>query len=162
MQGRRTIKSSRRVITVGGFHFCPSHAAYLPRCTKIIMKIKKITAPSSINTLGALAAIFFVSLILAILPDFITNVHLPCILKRVFCVNCPFCGMTRDFILMAKGLLPKHNPFSAFFALLIFFIYPLSLGFFVLRRQKINIQYLWVRNIFVLSMTVMFIVNNLR
>jgi hypothetical protein len=109
-----------------------------------------------------LFVILFISLTLASSPNFFANIYLKCILKEVLGINCPFCGMTRDFILMANGLPPQHNLFSPIFALIIFIIYPVGSVVCIIKRKNINISYRWSRNAFFLAMTSMFIINNIR
>ncbi|MBA2306324.1 MAG: DUF2752 domain-containing protein [Acidobacteria bacterium] len=36
------------------------------------------------------------------LPDWLLAVPLVCVLRTIFGVPCPFCGMTHDFILMVQ------------------------------------------------------------
>ena len=117
---------------------------------------------SSEKHLLILVIIFIGALTLSLCPDFLMNVQLSCLSKKVFGLNCPFCGMTRDFILMIGGFPPRHNMFSPVFALLIFFIYPFGIGVHVIKRRESNMPYARIRNIFVVAMATMFIINNIR
>jgi len=109
-----------------------------------------------------ISMILLVSIVLTIKPMLFQSVHFTCILKSIFGLNCPFCGMTRDFILMSTGAKPIHNPFSLVCALMAFFIYPVLFVFFVLQRKRISIHYSAARTIFILAMLGMFIFNNMK
>lgn len=116
---------------------------------------------ATVKTLGILIGIFIVALVLAISPDFFSQIHLQCILIKLFKINCPLCGMTRDFILLAKDLHPKFNMFSMIFAWIIFVVYPLGVGYCVFKKHSVYLPYKLVRNIFICVMSIMLIVNNL-
>ena len=108
-----------------------------------------------------LFSLLLIIVVLATDPDIFLSMHLTCISKMILGINCPFCGMTRDFILMSRWEIPTHNPFSIVTALMIFIVYPSVVIFFSIQRKKITIQYTWMINIFVAIMLSMFIFNNL-
>jgi hypothetical protein len=71
-----------------------------------------------------LGCICLAGIILASAPDAVLGLHYQCLLSRVARIRCPFCGMTRDFILMSKGSLPRNNPGSLFMAVAGYVVYP--------------------------------------
>jgi len=55
-------------------------------------------------------------LLLACFPNALLGLQYQCVLHRITGLRCPFCGMTRDFILMAHGSFPRQNPGSLWVA----------------------------------------------
>ena len=72
-----------------------------------------------------LTALLMAGVLLARAPQFVLALHYRCVLNTLIGIRCPFCGMSRDFILISKGLLPRHNPGSVVVALAIYGCYPL-------------------------------------
>ena len=72
-----------------------------------------------------LGGLLLAAVILIWAPDTVLGVHYQCLLSRITGIRCPFCGMTRDFILMSSGILPRHNPASLFVAIVAYIGYPL-------------------------------------
>lgn len=95
-------------------------------------------------------------------PDAVLRLHYQCLLSKLTGIRCPFCGMTRDFILMSHGRRPVNNPGSVVVAVALYLVYPAWMLAQVLRtgdglwidRQK-AMQFLG------LGMVVLFICNNL-
>jgi hypothetical protein len=110
-----------------------------------------------------LVMIFCSGLLLALRPDFFLSLKFPCVLKQIFGIKCPFCGMTKDFFLMSRGAMPIYNPFSLAAAVMIFLVYPLAFLFaFLLKKERLKLEYAATRNIFFIVMISMFIINNLK
>ncbi|HYM10652.1 MAG TPA: DUF2752 domain-containing protein, partial [Bryobacterales bacterium] len=61
---------------------------------------------------------------LALRPDFLFSLGTVCVLRRFLHINCPFCGMTRDFVAMAQGRFVFQNPFSPLAAVAMLVLYP--------------------------------------
>lgn len=74
-----------------------------------------------------MGSLVFGGLVLACLPDTVLGLQYQCMLHRMTGMRCPFCGMTRDFILMAHGSQPRNNPGSLVVALALYVAYPLWL-----------------------------------
>jgi hypothetical protein len=95
-------------------------------------------------------------------PHFLLGLRYQCVLSTITGIRCPFCGMTRDFILMSRGLWPSHNPASLFIALAVYGLYPLWLAIaafhgkttLIFRRDK-------VMRLLSVSLIVLFVCNNL-
>jgi hypothetical protein len=95
-------------------------------------------------------------------PNAILAMRYQCVLHRLTGLRCPFCGMTRDFILMAHGSLPQNNPGSLFVALLVYLVYPAWLMAAALRgcpwlpvsRQRLT-------NALLIGAALLFVCNNL-
>ena len=65
----------------------------------------------------AIGGLVLCGMVAACVPNAVLVVQYQCMLHWMTGVRCPFCGMTRDFILMAHGSLPRNNPGSLFVAL---------------------------------------------
>jgi hypothetical protein len=109
-----------------------------------------------------LSSLLLGGLALAWMPDSLLGMRYQCVLHTVTGIRCPFCGMTRDFILMAHGSLPQHNPGSLFAALALYGAYPFWLaretlrgkaGLFVSREKAIRML--------IMAMVLLLICNNL-
>jgi len=97
-------------------------------------------------------------IILLMVPNVFLYNPLKCLLRELFSINCPFCGMTRDFVLMAKFRLPQHNLFSIPMAIIIFVFYPMVL----MLNIDIKLSCIQRRNIVMTLLMIMFIFNNIR
>lgn len=109
-----------------------------------------------------LAVIILASILLIITPSAFSSINYACVLKTVLGLNCPFCGMTRDFVLISQGANSIHNPFSLITFLLVFFIYPSFFVSFFLIKKRLLISYAWLKTIFFVVITIMFVFNNLN
>ena len=95
-------------------------------------------------------------------PDAVLGLHYQCLLSRLTGIRCPFCGMTRDFILLSHGRNPVNNPGSVVVAIAMYLVYPAWLLAQVLRRS----DGLWIdrqkaMQFLATGMVVLFICNNL-
>lgn len=71
-----------------------------------------------------LSCIYLVGAVLAFTPHAVLELHYRCLLNTATGIRCPFCGMTRDFILMFHGSLPRNNPGSLLVAIAGYLVYP--------------------------------------
>ena len=108
-----------------------------------------------------LGCLSLAGVILACAPRAILGLHYQCLLSSVTGIRCPFCGMTRDFILMAHGFLPRNNPGSLFVAVTAYAAYPLWFVGSALRRPpSLLLRRSNVRRVLVATMTALFVCNN--
>jgi len=100
--------------------------------------------------------------ILRFRPKWIMGLSLECILHSVTSLNCPFCGMTRDFVAILHGQHPELNPFSWLAAVVIYCVYPAVFVWAWLCR-KLDLFYRpVVYKLLAAGLFLMFVVNNLR
>lgn len=110
----------------------------------------------------AMTFLFLSGLVLAFVPNIILGLQYQCVLHRMTGLRCPFCGMTRDFILMAHGSLPQNNPGSLVAAVTLYMAYPAWLLFATLRRRSwLMIKRNNVINALIIAMALLFVWNNL-
>jgi hypothetical protein len=111
---------------------------------------------------AVLAAIVLGTLVLWLWPAAVLSLPLACVTRTWLHLQCPFCGMTRDFAAMLHGQRPTHNLFSPIMALLIYVAYPLAV-LVLWRRRSLQMFYgpVVIRAV-VCSLIVMFAVNNFR
>jgi Protein of unknown function (DUF2752) len=109
-----------------------------------------------------LGCILLAGIVLACAPHAILGLHYQCLLSRLTGIRCPFCGMTRDFILMSEGSLPTYNPGSLFAAVAAYIGYPVWLAVAALCKpslllvsRKRVVQFLTA------AIMVLFVCNNL-
>ena len=106
--------------------------------------------------------LLFGGLLLACFPNALLGVQYQCVLHRITGIRCPFCGMTRDFILMAHGSFPRHNPGSQLMAAALYLAYP---AWLVTAARRGRSALLVSRKRFIqgliVVMTLLFIINNL-
>ncbi|MGE5558380.1 MAG: hypothetical protein ACM3WV_07165 [Bacillota bacterium] len=95
-------------------------------------------------------------------PDFFLSVHTPCFCRSALHINCPFCGMTRDFVLIARGKQPVWNPFSGAAAVFMFAVYPGFVLFCFLTGKKMTVPYRHIRNTVLIILLTMMICNNIK
>ncbi len=108
-----------------------------------------------------LGSIFLVGIALACLPQAVLGLHYQCALRMFTGIKCPFCGMTRDFILMSQGFLPKNNPGSLTLAVAAYVGYPLWLAVAAsCRPDRLLISRKSVRGVLAGILLVLFIGNN--
>ncbi len=109
-----------------------------------------------------LLGILVLFLVLFISPELLLRVDMTCLFRRVTKMNCPFCGMTRDFISIAEGHLPKFNLLSPIIFIFIFFLYPAIVIISFFKHQPIRLNYSLTHKIFFLTMIIMLFINNLK
>ncbi len=101
-------------------------------------------------------------LMLAFVPNAVLGLRYQCMLHWMTGLRCPFCGMTRDFVLMAHGALPRNNPGSLVVALALYVAYPMWLIVAALGgRSRVLVRRDGVIGALVVVMAVLFICNNL-
>jgi hypothetical protein len=71
-----------------------------------------------------LGSLLLGELVLACAPNAVLRLQYQCMLQRLTGLRCPFCGMTRDFILMFHGFAPRNNPGSFIVAIVLYIAYP--------------------------------------
>lgn len=71
-----------------------------------------------------LAAIAASTALLRFAPRWVMSLRMECVLHAWLHVNCPFCGMTRDFAAILHGQAPQLNPFSWMAFAVIYAAYP--------------------------------------
>jgi hypothetical protein len=109
-----------------------------------------------------LGGILLTGIILACAPNAILGLHYQCLLTRATGIRCPFCGMTRDFILMSKGSLPRYNPGSLFVAVAGYVGYPAWFGAAALRKPSwLLVSRKRVVQVLTAAIMVLFVCNNL-
>jgi hypothetical protein len=110
----------------------------------------------------ALSCLVLGGLVLACVPNAVLGLQYQCVLHTLTGLRCPFCGMTRDFILMAHGSLPRNNPGSLVLALALYFAYPIWLIVAALRgRSRLFVSRDGVVDDLVIVMVLLFVCNNL-
>jgi peptidoglycan/LPS O-acetylase OafA/YrhL len=110
----------------------------------------------------AMGGLAFGGLVLACLPNAVLGLQYQCVLHWMTGLRCPFCGMTRDFILMAHGSLPRNNPGSLVAALALYVVYPVWLTVTALRGgSRLFVRRDGVVAGLVMAMVLLFVCNNL-
>ena len=104
--------------------------------------------------------IYIFGLCLIIEPSLFLKYGLSCNLNRLFGIRCPFCGMTRDFVLMATNNEPIYNPFSLTMAVIIFVIYPITLIILYYKKLITLSNYNLIRTGFLCILLIMLLINN--
>ncbi len=108
-----------------------------------------------------LGSIFLAGTVLACRPQAVLGLHYQCVLSMFTGIRCPFCGMTRDFILISQGFLPKNNPGSLTLAVAAYVGYPLWLAVAAsCRPVRLLISRKSVRDVLAGILLVLFIGNN--
>ncbi len=84
-----------------------------------------------------------------------------CVFHTFFHLNCPFCGMTRDFTDILHGQKPHLNPFSWIAVGVIYLVYPV-LFFWAWSQQRLGLFHQpAVHKTVAAALVVMLVVNNL-
>jgi len=110
--------------------------------------------------LGGLA---FSALMLVTKANVVLAISWPCMLRTCFAVNCPFCGMTRDFCAMAHlGFTALRNPCSPLMAVALFGVYPVVAIRYLAFGNGLEIGYTARRDILVVALSIMWLLNNVR
>lgn len=108
------------------------------------------------------AGLLLAGLVLICAPNAVLGVDYQCLLQRITGLRCPFCGMTRDFILMAHGSLPRNNPGSLLAALGLYVAYPIWLAVGTLRGgSHLLVRRSSVNRTLLVTMVLLFVCNNL-
>ena len=111
---------------------------------------------------GALLALLAAALLLAaFLPEPLLAARYECVLHQLTGWNCPFCGMTRDFIFAAHGTWPSHNPGSIVVLLLGYVIYPAWLVARSLAGGDLRVSRMKVQYVLGFAVAILMVVNNL-
>ncbi len=109
-----------------------------------------------------LSCLFIGGLALALAPNALLGIQYQCLLLTTTGVRCPFCGMTRDFILMAHGSFPRHNPGSLLAAAALYLAYPAWLvGAALHGRSALLVRREAVIRGLMVVMILLFVCNNL-
>jgi len=110
----------------------------------------------------AMGLLLFGGLLLVCTPNAVLGLRYQCVLHQLTGLRCPFCGMTRDFILMAHGSWPQNNPGSLVLALALYCAYPVWLAMSARRGpSRMLVQRDRVIRALVVVMVLLFIGNNL-
>ena len=109
-----------------------------------------------------LALIVMLNAILRINPEWAMGLSYQCLMKSVFHLKCPFCGMTRDFAAILRGHPPELNPFSWAAVVFIYCVYPVAVVWACLRGRADMFQRPMVYKVLAVTLLVMFVVNNLQ
>ena len=95
-------------------------------------------------------------------PEVVAAFPLVCGLRFLTGLNCPFCGMTRDFLLLGAGQAATHNPFSPAVAALLFLVYPATVAICLLKGRDFPLTpehaFRWLP----IALAGMFVGNNLE
>lgn len=107
-----------------------------------------------------LIGIGVVAAVLAYQPDFFLSLGAVCVLRRFLHINCPFCGMTRDFVAMAQGRFAFRNPFSPLAAVAMLVLYPAAVFRCWRSRRDFPLLNDWGRTVVVTLVLLMLVLNN--
>lgn len=110
----------------------------------------------------AIGGLVLCGLVAAFVPNAVLGLQYQCMLHWMTGLRCPFCGMTRDLILMAHGSLPQNNPGSLLIVLALYVAYPMWLIVAALGgRSRLLVRRDGVIRGLAVTMAVLFICNNL-
>ncbi len=84
-----------------------------------------------------------------------------CFLRTYLHMNCPFCGMTRDFVAILHGKQPSLNRFSWCAAATVYLVYPLLFCWAWSKRRLSYFHHPVVYKSIAAALVVMMVVNNL-
>jgi Protein of unknown function (DUF2752) len=108
-----------------------------------------------------LGGIYAAGIILLCAPNAVLGLHYQCMLNTLTGIRCPFCGMTRDLILMSQGFLPRNNPGSLSVAVGAYVAYPIWFLVAALCRPSwLLISRNRLRNIVAAIVVVLFVGDN--
>ena len=111
--------------------------------------------------LWILAVIVTGTAVLRFRQEWVMGLSLQCVVRSVFHLKCPFCGMTRDFVAILHGQHPEQNPFSWLAVVVIYFVYPAVFVWAWLNR-KLDVFYRpVVYRVVAVGLVLMFVLNNL-
>jgi hypothetical protein len=75
--------------------------------------------------------------------------------------NCPFCGMTRDFIDILHAHKPHLNPFSGIAAVVVYLVYPAFFLWAWMQRRLALFHQPAMHKLIAAAVIAMFVANNL-
>jgi hypothetical protein len=102
------------------------------------------------------------TLVLGFFPNFVAAHGPSCVFQSLFHLNCPFCGMTRDFVAILHGQQPSLNRFSWIAVFVVYLGYP-ALFLWALRQGKLSLFHQpRVHKAIAAMLAVMLVINNLR
>jgi branched-subunit amino acid transport protein AzlD len=108
-----------------------------------------------------LAGIFVGTAVLRFWPGWVLQNGPTCVFHTYLHLNCPFCGMTRDFVAILHGQQPSLNRFSWIAAITLYLGYP-ACFFWAWSRQRLSLFYQpAVHRAVAAALVVMLVVNNL-
>jgi hypothetical protein len=108
-----------------------------------------------------LAGIVVGTAVLRLCPQWVLQNGPSCVFQTFLHLNCPFCGMTRDFVAILHGQQPSLNRFSWMAAAMLYLGYP-ALFFWAWSRQRLSLFYRpAVHRVVAAALVVMLVVNNL-
>ena len=93
-------------------------------------------------------------------PAIALAIPLRCVLRTLAGVNCPFCGMTRDFVAILTGRAPAINPFSGLTAALLFLLYPCTVLVCLVRSRPFPVSPDRLSWVVPPAMAIMLLLNN--
>ena len=112
--------------------------------------------------LVVLAAALLATLVLWIWPQGVVHTGYRCGMQVLLGLNCPFCGMTRDFAAILHGQRPTLNPCSWAAAVMVYVVYPTVL---LMAWRKKRLDWFYCRTSrcgLAVALAVMLVLNNLR
>jgi hypothetical protein len=122
------------------------------------------TKPSHENPtahFAILIGIALCTLVLGFFPGFVAAHGPSCVFHSLFRLNCPFCGMTRDFVAILHGQQPSLNRFSWIAFFVVYLGYPVCFVW-ALRQGKLGLFHRpGVHKAIAAMLAVMLVVNNL-
>ena len=89
-----------------------------------------------------LLSVLLIGLILLLTsPSLFLQFDYACVIRRLTHLNCPFCGMSRDFIAIANGHPLILNPFSPLVFFFAFIVCPSAVVFVAFRPRVLTVNY---------------------
>ncbi len=108
-----------------------------------------------------LVAIAVCTALLRFCPTFVQQHGSSCVFHTLTRLNCPFCGMTRDFVAILHGQRPSLNRFSWVAAFTVYCAYPIFFGWAFARGRLALFHRPAVHRAVLAALVVMLVVNNL-
>jgi hypothetical protein len=130
-------------------------------CKTMTAKLSQRDRGHLATHLSILGCIVVLSALLRVFPAAALAYGPSCVFHTIFHLNCPFCGMTRDFVDILHAQKPHLNPFSGVAAVVIYLVYP-SVFLWAWSQQRLALFYQPAMHRLVATvLLVMFVVNNL-